>query len=415
MKLEALFARRAEGVRLDLATILQAHRALGRPAAEVAAVHVVGTNGKGSVAAMVDHALRRRGHRVGLYTSPHLMHVTERVRIDGHEVAEPTLSSAVDRVLAIEDTLALPRPLSFFEVITLAALCCIADARVDVLVAEAGLGGRLDATRVVEARVVAMTSIDLDHQAFLGDDLGAITAEKAAVLRAGVPCISAPQHPAALAVLQARAAEVGGPLTVVQPTDRAPRALPGEHQRVNAAVALQAARVIDPSVQLEDLDGVSWPGRLEWLPRHASGVLLDAAHNPAGIEALVHFVQGELARGESRLRDAVVVFGCAPDKDRAAMLAHLARLGRPVWWVPPVAHDTSAPPGASGGVVEAFTGWADPRLESALDERLRQGTPIIVCGSHMLVGPLRSRWRGDNSTPDPTDPRARFASCPQSR
>jgi dihydrofolate synthase / folylpolyglutamate synthase len=398
--LERLFGRRTDGIRLELETITAVHEALGRPAADIPAVHVVGTNGKGSVAALIEHALLGRDHRVGLYTSPHLMRVTERVRVDGIEVTQAVLTAAVDRVLAVEATTSLPRPLSFFEIITLAALWHMAETHVEVLVAEAGLGGRLDATRLVNARVVAVTSIDLDHQAFLGGDLASIATEKAAVLRTGVPCISAPQHPIARQVVQAHARAVGAPLTVVEPASRAPRGLPGEHQRINAAVALQAARVIDPSVQPEDLDGVSWPGRLEWVPRGDAGVLFDAAHNPAGIDALVRFV--ETSGKALDLSNAVVLFGCAPDKDRDAMLVHLRRLGRPIWWVPtPGCARTDAPADAA----RTFTGWDDPSLLTELEGHLTRD-PAIVCGSHTLVGPLRSRWMGDSGTPDPTDPRS---------
>lgn len=403
MNLERLFARRAEGVRLDLDTITAVHRALGSPAADIPALHVVGTNGKGSVAAMVDQALRRRGHRVGLYTSPHLVRVTERVRVDGEEVSEAALSEVVDRVLAVEATASLPRPLSFFEILTLAALQHLASAKVDVLVAEAGLGGRLDATRIVRACATAVTSIDLDHQAWLGDDLASIASEKAAVLRPGVPCISAPQHPEVWAVLESRARQIGAPLVRVGPASRTPRGLHGEHQRVNAAVALHAAQVFDPAVRLEHIDGVSWPGRLEWVSRGQGGVLLDVAHNPGGIEALVEFVRGAPDLGG--LAEATIVFGCAPDKDRDTMLTRLCELGRPIWWVPPSrcsdASSVRTSEGVHEGVVRSFEGWDDVRLALALEQL---GGALIVCGSHMLVGPLRARWMGDTATPDPTDP-----------
>jgi dihydrofolate synthase / folylpolyglutamate synthase len=398
VNLERLFSRRAGGVRLELETITAVHRALGCPTAEIPAVHVVGTNGKGSVAALVEHGLRARGHRVGLYTSPHLMRVTERIRTLGEEIEELELEAAVDRVLAVEAAASLPRPLSFFEVLTLAALWHMQAADLDVIVAEAGLGGRLDATRLVNPSVVALTAIDLDHQALLGDDLASIAAEKAAVLRPGVPCICAPQHPVALEVVSAQARRVGAPLTIVEPLPRVPGGLAGEHQRMNAAVALDAARAIDPQVRLEDLDGVSWPGRLEWIPRGRAGLLLDAAHNPAGIEALVRYVLGDDA---PELADAVVVFGCAPDKDRAAMLEALLRLGRPIWWVPPNdGAEAEAPPDAA----RAFRGWDDPGLLAAIEDQLVHGG-AIVCGSHMLVGPLRHRLLGHAGAPQPTDPR----------
>lgn len=403
MSYEQLFSRRTQGVRLGLESVREAHAALGHPGRGIDAVHVVGTNGKGSVAAMVEHALRKRGHRVGLYTSPHLMRVTERIRIDGQEVSDATLTAAIDRVFEVEAGIRLERPLSFFEVITLAGLQIMASADLDVVVAEAGLGGRLDATRLVDARVVAITPIDLDHQIWLGDTLEAVASEKAAVLREGVPGICAPQAPEVWAVLRAHARLVGATLVGVDPVARAPEGLSGAHQRVNAAVALHAARRIDTSVHLEDLDGVRWPGRLEWIPRGSGGVLLDAAHNPAGIDALARHL-----RSIAWLPEATIVFGCAPDKDARAMLGCLRRLRRPIWWVPPSACEEAAPiPAAAQSAARTFGGWDDPRLHEAMGARLERGGRLVVCGSHMLVGPLRERWVGHGGAPDPTDPRAR--------
>jgi len=200
---EALFARRTLGVRLGLEIVEGAYAAMGRPAQGIPAIHVVGTNGKGSTAALAEHALRGRGLRTGLYTSPHLHRVGERVRVGGQPVDDERLRAHVEAVLRVEGGLSLPRPLSFFELLTLAAFDLLAAAGVDAMVVEAGLGGRLDATRLIEPRVVAVTSIDFDHMAILGDTIAKITTEKAAVMRPGVPTVSAPQRPEAEAVLRA--------------------------------------------------------------------------------------------------------------------------------------------------------------------------------------------------------------------
>ncbi|MBL8946375.1 MAG: bifunctional folylpolyglutamate synthase/dihydrofolate synthase, partial [Myxococcales bacterium] len=212
MSLEALFERRSLGIRLGLEAVTRAWEQLGAPCRGVPAVHVVGTNGKGSTSAMVDHTLRRWGRRVGLYTSPHLHRVGERVRVDGVAESDDALQAAVDRVLALEQSAtSLPRPLSFFEVLTLAAWLRFAERGVDVIVAEAGMGGRWDATRICDARVVAIASIALDHQAFLGDTLAAIAGEKVAVARPGVPVFSVAQAPEVLAVLRAETTAIGAP------------------------------------------------------------------------------------------------------------------------------------------------------------------------------------------------------------
>lgn len=389
-----LFARRSLGVKLDLEAVRAAYVALGRPCAATPAIHVLGTNGKGSTAAMCAHALGRR-RRVGLYTSPHLHRVGERIRVDGEAVADSVVQGLVDRVLAVT---AVPRPLTFFEILTLAAVLHFEAAGVDAVVLEAGLGGRLDATRILRFRAALFAPIDLDHTAYLGPDVRSIAGEKAAVLEDGAPAYSAPQQPEAEEVLRASAARWGVPLTFVEPLQQAPQGLVGEHQRVNAALALAGARHLDPSIRAEDLDGVRWPGRLE-LCAHAGGTLLfDVAHNPHGVAALA----AHLRRTPGRPR--AVLFGCLADKDAPAMLTELASLGAPLWLAPPpgAAHDLTDLAARHGA--DRFDGVDDPRLRATIDAWLGRGGEVVVCGSHHLVGALRGallglggddRWLGD--------------------
>lgn len=394
---EALFARRTLGVRLGLEIVEGAYAAMGRPAHGIPAIHVVGTNGKGSTSALCEHALRGRGLCTGLYTSPHLHRVGERVRVGGQPVDDERLRAHVEAVLRVEAGLELARPLSFFELLTLAALALLGEAGLDAIVVEAGLGGRLDATRLVEPRVVAVASIDLDHQAILGDTIAAITAEKAAVMRPGVPTVSAPQRPEALAVLRARAAEVGCPLTVVEPLPRAPAGLPGEHQRSNGALALAAARVLVPDLRADELDGARWPGRLERMAVGGGTLVLDVAHNPAGVAAVAAAVlAGEVPRPD------LVVMGCQADKDAAGMVAALAPVPGPRVWVTLVPEST--PPG--GEWAARYPAPDDPALAQALDATLAQGHTVLVLGSHVLVGAVRARAQGLTGPADPQDPRA---------
>lgn len=386
---EALFARRTLGVKLDLEAVRAAHTALGSPCIGLRSVHVLGTNGKGSTAAMCAHALGHR-LRVGLYTSPHLHRVGERIRVGGEAVEDDALQGLVDRVLAVQD---LPRPLTFFEILTLAALLHFAASGAELLVMEAGLGGRLDATRVLRHSVTLFTPIDLDHTSYLGPDIAAIAGEKGAVLEDGAPAFSAPQQPEAARVLRDLASRWNVPLTFVLPLSRAPLGLPGEHQRVNAALALAGARHLDPSITAEDLDGVRWPGRLE---RHAIGagaLLLDVAHNPHGIAALVAHLQRTPAASRALL------FGCLADKDAPTMMTMLAGLGVPLWVAPPpgAAPDLTALAAPHGA--EVFTGVDDPRLQAAIDGWLASGGELVICGSHHLVGDLRARLLGAASDP----------------
>ncbi|MCY1063411.1 Mur ligase family protein [Nannocystis sp. RBIL2] len=393
----ALFARRSLGVIRGLEAVRAAHVALGEPGAGVPVVHVVGTNGKGSTSAMVAHALRRRGRRVGLYTSPHLHRVGERIRLDGVPLTDAAMELLVERVLRLEGP-ALPRPLTFFEVLTAAALLAFAEAGVEVMVLETGLGGRLDATGVVPATVTLMTPIDLDHQAYLGDTIEAIAGEKAAVMRDGAPVWSAPQQPAAAAVLRAAAAAHRVRLEFVEPLMRAPEGLPGEHQRVNGALALAGARFIDAGVTASDLDGVRWPGRCERVASGGGTVVFDAGHNPHGIAALVTWLEGQPHPGRA------LVFGCLADKDAPGMLAQLRRLHAPIWLVPagPGGYDLAPLQTAE---TRLFLDGIGPAFHAAWREHLAAGGELVVCGSHMLVGQLREEVLGEVADELPlTDP-----------
>ncbi len=384
---EALFARRYLGVQLGLEAVCAAFTALGSPGAGLRSVHVLGTNGKGSTAALCAHALGKR-LRVGLYTSPHLHRVGERIRVGGEAVGDDALQALVDRVLAVQD---LPRPLTFFEILTLAALLHFAASGAELLVMEAGLGGRLDATRVLRHSVTLFTPIDLDHMNYLGPDVVAIAGEKGAVLEDRAPAYSAPQSPEAAMVLRGLAGRWNVPLTFVEPLSRPPVGLEGAHQRVNAALALAGARHLDPSIAAEDLDGVVWPGRLERRVVGEGAVIFDVAHNPHGIAALVAHL--EVAPRAPR----ALLFGCLADKDAPAMLAALARVGAPLWIAPPPGAapdltDLAAPFGA-----DVFASVDDPRLQGSIDGWLAGGGELVICGSHHLVGHLRARLLGEAS------------------
>jgi dihydrofolate synthase / folylpolyglutamate synthase len=379
---QALFDRRNLGVKLDLVAVRAVYAALGSPGAGIAGLHVVGTNGKGSTAAMVAHALRRRGRRVGLYTSPHLHRVGERVRVDGVAIADEAVQSLCDRVLAAEP--AGPRALTFFEVLTLAALLAFETAGVDAMVLEAGLGGRLDATRVGRFAATLFTPIALDHMAYLGPTIAAIAGEKAAVMADGAQAFSAPQVAEAEAVLKMEAARCGVPLTFVAPLARAPVGLAGAHQRVNAGLALAGARVLVAEVEAEDLDGVVWPGRLERREVGGGTVVFDVAHNPHGIAALVEHLRA------TPTSERVVLFGCLADKDAPAMVASLATLGCPLWLAPPPGAGYPLAP-LAGTVARAsvFAGVNEPALVAACAALLARGGELVVCGSHHAVGVVR--------------------------
>ncbi|MDB4927577.1 MAG: Dihydrofolate synthase, partial [Myxococcaceae bacterium] len=330
----------ARGVVLDLAAMRAALRALGDPQARLPAVHVAGTNGKGSVTAMVDAALRAGGQRAGRYTSPHLHRFVERIAIDGEPVDEAAAQRQCDRLLAMMADGSMPT-LTFFEAATALAWMCFAEARVERVVLEVGLGGRLDATNVCAPEVTAITGIALDHQGYLGDTLAAIAAEKAGILKPGVPCVLGPtlrQPSAARAAIEAVARRVGAPLfdapaVRVRALDAAGASLEvdsalgvlpvtvklgGAYQVDNVATAVGVldrlralGRGVDGGAVRAGLAAARWPGRME----RVGDVILDGGHNLDGVAALC------ATPGLPPV--AAIVFGASSDKPWREMLARL--------------------------------------------------------------------------------------------
>jgi dihydrofolate synthase/folylpolyglutamate synthase len=290
--------------------------ALDNPQLAYPAVQIAGTNGKGSTAAMLDSICRAAGMKTGLYTSPHLVSITERIRIAGREISEDEFARHTTRVRDVSANLletgqieALP---TFFEQLTAVALLAFREAGVDLAILETGLGGRLDSTTAANAGVVAITSIAMDHEQYLGETIESIAAEKAAIIRPGVTAIVGRQpYPAALSVLLRRCEDVGVEpvLAGVVDATRIAIGLRGRHQIENAAVAIKLAEAlsIPQTAIIEGLEMVQHPGRLELLPGDPP-ILLDGAHNPAGAEALRDYLN-EFGR-----RPLTLVFGAMSDK-----------------------------------------------------------------------------------------------------
>ena len=388
---ERLFARRAQGVKLGLDAVRAVDEALGRPVEGVPVLHVLGTNGKGSTSAMAAHALKTRGMGVvGLYTSPHLERIGERVRIDGVPVADEAVRRAVRQVEGAEARIG--EHLSFFEVLTLAGLLAFRDAGVNMAVIEAGLGGRLDATRVRTPACTVLTSVSMDHQHYLGTTLSAIADEKIAAAVPGVPCLVSPQADEVRERVEQRAAERALDLRWIPPADRAPRGLPGAHQRANAALACAAVEVLTGTpATLEQLDDVAWPGRGERCEVGKGAVVFDVAHNVGAVAALRELLPSA----------DVLVFGAMGDKDVGAMIDVLP-VASELWWVPPASEGAAASP---------EQGWrlfrdAGSSVGAILDVA-RGGATVLVCGSHYLVGAIRGPILNGGGVVrvDPGDPR----------
>jgi dihydrofolate synthase/folylpolyglutamate synthase len=405
------------GVKLGLENIRILCEALDRPERAFASLHVAGTNGKGSVAAMADEALRRAGHRVGRYTSPHLIHLEERIHIGGRPIAPAALDAALGRVRDAVDELQARGRLethpTFFEVTTAAAFDAFRNASIDIAVVEAGLGGRFDATNVVVPRVSVITSIARDHEQQLGTTLTAIAGEKAGIIKPGVPVVIGPLprdarevvgsvaagHDSVLVDAQegclARRVDEGGRtrLALQTPVRSYPPvllALRGDHQVDNAIVAVRALEQLEAlgwrigqAAISHGLGEAQWPGRLDLrtLPGGRS-LLVDGAHNPAGAVALTTYVQRIWPEG------CPVVFGAMADKDLGGMLRPLAAVARPL-----IATRAPGRRAAEPAVIASHAGGAGvsevlvvPDVDEALGAAWVRADRVVVAGSLYLAG-----------------------------
>jgi dihydrofolate synthase/folylpolyglutamate synthase len=396
-------------MKFGLENISRLCAALNHPEQAFASIIVAGTNGKGSVTAMVHRGLRAAGHRAARYTSPHLERLEERFVIDDDEVSSGQLSTAIARVRdAVEDLQragVLEAPPTFFECATAAAFELFREAGTRVAVLEVGLGGRLDATNVVTPLIAAITSIGLDHQAQLGNTLESVAAEKAGVIKPGITVVAGELPDQARRVVEQacqargarliRAAECGEAAALAR---TAPLALQGIHQRHNAAVAACVLGEVDRlgfavgrDAVRSGLGEVQWPGRLEQITVGGTHFLLDAAHNPDGADALADYLAG------SAWRDATLVFAAMQDKAVEAMLQPLARVCPAVICTAPdlpralpalsLAEVARSVPGARWDVRTA----ADPAAAIAL--AAADSPRVVVAGSIFLIGPVRGILR----------------------
>jgi dihydrofolate synthase/folylpolyglutamate synthase len=403
---EFLFSLERFGMKFGLANIARLCAALGHPEAAFPSVIIAGTNGKGSVTAMVDAAVRAAGHRCARYTSPHLVRIEERFVIDGREVDAEVLEAAAQLVKRTAEDLvasgeleALP---TFFECTTAVAFVLFRDAQVDLAILEVGLGGRLDATNIVSPLAAAIVSIDFDHQAQLGNSLASIAAEKAGVIKSGIPVICGPLPYEALAVVERVCAERHARLIrtdldgrLAARVDAIPLALEGEHQRANAAVALALLDVIDEDETLRlpistdamrtGLASAVWPGRLERFTVNGCPLVIDAAHNPAGARALASYLHSGPSKGTT------LVFGVMRDKAIHEMLAALLPA------VSDVVVTTAPHARAATALVLAEIVRTMMRSATAIDDPIEavrsacaSGRPVVVAGSIFLIGPVRA-------------------------
>lgn len=388
--LERLYGLIGRGARQDLEPMQRACAAFGNPERSFRAVHVAGTNGKGTVCAFLSSMHRAARKKVGLYTSPHLIRYAERIRIDGESIGDEQLTELIHRVLDGAPDL------TFFEATTLMAFIAFAEAGVERAIIEVGLGGRLDATNVIPPPDLAIiTRVAYDHMAELGDTISSIAREKAAIIKPGSKVLVGRLHPDALAVVQERIQEVGAefvPLGSPEPIPGAPLAYPRLSMiGTNLAVAVTAGRALgfNPEQLARGVETLDWPGRNELLHRNRKELtLLDCAHNPDGAVTLSHSLDPSLLDVDSR-RDIALVFGTVIGKNYRAMLKRLEPVaGHRIYVAPPV--NRAEDPDKYRAVLP---GDVAPDVETALRRaraKVGERGVVVVTGSTFLVGAARA-------------------------
>ena len=367
---------------------------LGNPQSSFVSILIAGTNGKGSTAATISALLAAGGVRAGLYTSPHLVSVTERIRIEDVDVS----SESLDGALGVVARIAAPglRGPTYFEALTAAAFELFRRARVSVAIVEVGIGGRLDATNVLWPDVSVVTNVAADHLDVLGPALEDVAREKAGIFRKGQPALLGALGTAdgPRAALHAEARRIGARLVEIPPAADAVFSLPGAHQRQNLALALAAARAVAPldeAAVSRGLAAVRWPGRLQRLEREgARPLLLDGAHNPPGASALAEHLDVTGLAGRVDL-----LFGGMSDKDLPGVFAPLAARARRIVLVAPESPRAEKPEALRARLGRPDLETADSVAEglARLEEAGGDG-PVLVAGSLYLVGEvlrLRSR------------------------
>jgi dihydrofolate synthase/folylpolyglutamate synthase len=419
-------------VKMELESIRALCHALGDPQKLCPAVHIAGTNGKGSTSAMTEAIVKAAGLRVGLYTSPHLVNITERIRVAGREIAPEEFARLATRVRAMSEELvadgALMAPPTFFEQVTAIAFLYFVERKVDLVILEVGLGGRLDATNICAPLVCAITPVSADHQQYLGHTLAAIAAEKAGIIKTTAPVVVAAQEPEAMKVIAEKCALVSAPLIHAGASDAEMEItscdsvgmygfryrartdeyeirlnLRGRHQIINACTAIHIAGQLrqewlklSHEAIVAGLASVDWPGRLELISGRDDlpDILLDGAHNPAGARVLRDFLD------EHCPPQLTLIFGVMSDKALTEIAESLFPAAQTII-ATRINNPRSTDPRAIAEAV-AGRGWNVITAENAAEAltKARRVTPsdglICVCGSLYLIGEIKEVLSGNS-------------------
>lgn len=418
--IDYLYGLQQHGIKLGLQNPLRLMALLGDPHRGFKSVHVAGTNGKGSTSAAIASILQAQGRRVGLFTSPHMLSFTERIRVDGVEITPDEVSEYAHRVREAAERDGLTP--TFFEVVTAMGFLYFRDRAADWAVIETGLGGRLDATNVLAPNLTVITPLDYDHRQYLGESLREIAGEKAGIIKPGIPVVVAAQEDTALAVIEARASELAAPLHLEGREFRfllkerlgpgrvrfdyiskdgmylegLEVPLSGGYQAQNMSVAARAVELIGPEGPDKDVgsdrsvrEGLSrlrWPGRLEVAHTNPL-VILDGAHNPAASRVLAKAMREEfMPEGDGSI---ALVFGAMADKDVEGMLRILLPLARDVHFASPDFGRAAGLPelrGLAYRLGREFRVRSFPSVSEALTQAMRLNMPVLVTGSFYVIG-----------------------------
>ena len=394
--IEFLYGLQFFGLKFGLENTRRLAALSGHPENELRFIHLAGTNGKGSTAAMLESIYRTAGLKVGLFTSPHLVRFNERIQINRQPIPDDDL---VRQITALQPLLAqFPRDHhpTFFEVVTVLALRHFQAQHCDMVIWETGLGGRLDATNIVTPLVSVITNVDFDHEKWLGDTIEKIAAEKAGIIKPGVPVITSAERPDALKVIITAAHAAGSALTGVT-QEEARRGilqniklpLPGEHQRLNAALALATIHVLQRSIPVPEevirrgLRSVRWTGRFQVVQRARQTIILDGAHNPNSAQGLKKTFREHFPN-----REPALVLGILKDKNWWEICRILAPLARQIHLLPVTSNRTTDPIELESACREANPGATLHRSQNLAEvlEKAAAEPLLLITGSLYLVG-----------------------------
>lgn len=407
--LQYLYGLEKSGIVLGLDNISWLLGLLENPERDFSSIHVGGTNGKGSVVSMLTEVLKNTGYRTGMYTSPHLVDFTERIRVNGEPIRDQEVVALTDRIRELASQSKDPHQFSFFDFTTAMAFLYFKEKMVDWAVVEVGMGGRLDSTNAIHPTVSVIMNVAMDHMEYLGHNIRQIAAEKAGIIKEGVPVVTGTSGEA-LEVIKEKAGDksrvfvLGQDFSYEKHGDQCMSyrglqwdlegvaiGLPGDHQLGNAAIALCVAELLSrsgwdlpPDAVTTALSAVEWPGRLEMAAQNPP-VLLDAAHNPHGARSLAAFLKTHYA--DKRI---ILVFGVMKDKDWKEILNLLSPLASDIILTKPAIERAASPellalsaPGATvaGDVKSAL---------SLARKRAVEGDIIVVTGSLYTVGEAKT-------------------------